>query len=553
MQYQEINLFNTAFIPSFVEKRPIPLYVREDIIDAEKIAQICNDSTEWKLVEYQDHAYYMAWVPLHNHCTRLKHGIIHHIGFYVLTDAPSMFDTAHNGHTMDWLKHYWDKLFLMTTPVLKYVPKSSARTHDVHIDYFVPNKYPMQKVLVLDHSIHTTWLEQLQTRSYTLGNGLTIFLSMIKSGQIPARIGKTCIQELFRRHGTELFQQVSDRWMELYYGHPTMHVCDNPYFYCAMGNPSAPFDVFQMFAPHDDDVVMNISHGNTRIVSTLRSVILTNFRPDWWDRIMGDAWYECPLDINMEDEYTPNIASFFLSMVRTKHTWQWWMSHHAEYLLSLRALLSTYYSPIRMLEQLLQPVLHFYGHAQEHSPTLCYSRLRMLWSQILTQFDPNCEYIIPMIQRWSLRYSFVHTLKVGGYISQPGWEFEAPVAFLKDVVQTYREKCELFKPIQLRIYSEYDRMIVRTYPDLQHDTALRSNFNTVQVLQIAPPHSTFHIFYQTWLKPVMESRVCGIYRGFGMLENKVSTVPKWRTVSGLHTVGFLVLEHIKSHPDILYA
>lgn len=554
MQYQELNIFNTAFIPPFTEKRPISLYAREDIIDTEKVLRACATNVEWKLVEYQDNVFFSTWIPLPNRSMKLKHGIVHQLGVYVLTDTPSMFETVQRGHAHEWLPHHWDKMFLMTTPVLKYVPKSSSHSLDMHIDYFVPNTYPLQKVLLPDHSVHTTWIDMLQARSYTIGNGMTLFLTMIKSGNIPAYTGKTCIQRLFQQYGVDMFQPVHGRWMELCYGHPTMHVCDSPCYYAAMGNPSVPYDIFELFSiSHDDDVLMNIANGNNRIISTLRSVILTQFRPEWWERVMGTAWYECPLHIRVEDEYDPNLASFFLAMVRTKVSWKWWLAHQEEYLESLHALLSKYHAPIPMLEHMIQPVLHLYEHAQEYTPTLCYSRLRHLWQAVLRRFDPECKHLMQLIQRWSLRCTFIHVLKTGGYISQPGWEFEAPVAFLKDVVEIYGETCDLYRRIPLRIYSEYDQLIARTYPELHYDTALRSNFHTIKVLQLAPAHTTFHIFYKTFVLPRIESRLAGIYHGFGMLENRMSSVPSWRKVGGLHTVGFLVLEHLREHRDMLYA
>lgn len=553
MQYQEINLFNTAFISPFTEKRPVSLYVREDIIDTHKIELACSGTVEWKLVEYHDHVYFMAWIPLTSRFTKVKNGKIQQLGVYVFTDTPSMFETAHQCHTHEWLSHYWNKLFLMTTPVLQYVPQSSTHTRDMHIDFFISNTYPLQKAMILGHSVHTTWIDMLDNRSYTIGNGLTLFLTKVKTGYVQQLVAKHCIQHLFREYGTDLYQAVGDRWMELYYEHPTMHVCDNPYFYCAMGNPCVPYEIFEMFTPHDEDIIMNHAHGNTRVLSTIRSIMLTNFKPDWWEQFTGEAWYVCPFDIDTEDEYAPNLASFYLSMVKTKASWNWWMRHHEEYLESLHVLLSKYHSSTRLIETVLQPLLHLYEHAKEYQPILCYSRLRTLWQQLLFKFDPNGEFVIPMIQRWSLRYMFIHSLKVSGYISQPGWEFQPPVAFLKDVVELYSDTCDLYQKYSLRIYSEYDRMIARMFPDLQHDTALRSNFHTIKVLQTAPKHSTFHIFYKTFLKARIESRLLGIYHGFGMFENKKSSMTKWQHVSGLHTVGFLVLEHLRENRIHLYA
>ena len=409
-------------------------------------------------------------------------------------------------------------------------------------------------MLIPNHSVHTTWMDMLAARSYTIGNGMTLFLAMMKVGHIPTHTGKTSIRHIFHQFGVDMFQPVAERWTELYYGHPTMHVCDNPYYFAAMGTPCVPYEIFELFSlPNEDDVVMNASHGNYRIISTLKSVILTQFRPEWWERVMGTAWYECPLHIQTDDEYAPNLASFFLAMVSTKPAWKWWLKHEEEYLASLHELLSRTHAPIRLLENLLQPILHLYEHAKEYTPTLCYSRLRYLWKTLLRRFDPECKYVIQLIQRWSLRYTFIHVLKTRGYISQPGWEFEAPVAFLKDVVEIYGDACDLYRRIPLRIYSEYDQLIACTYPDLRHDTALHSNFHTIKVLQLAPTHATFHIFYQTFLKPRIESRLFGVYQGFGMLENKNSSVSSWRKVNGLHTVGFLVLDYLREHRDNLYA
>lgn len=554
MQYQEVNLFNTAFICPFTEKRPVSLYVREDIIDAQKIELVCHETTEWKLVEYNDHAYYMAWIPLENRHTKVKNGKIKQLGFYVMTDTPSMFEVGHMHRNMEWLEHCWDKMFLMTTPVLQYVPASSMHTMNMHMDYFISNTYPLRKVLIVGHSVHTTWMEMLQNRAYTFGNGLSLYLTMMKSGRISLFDGKQHIERMFHDFGIELFQPVNDRWMELYYGHPIMHVCDNHYFYCAMGNPCVPYEIFEMFAPHDDDVIMNVAHGNTLVLSTVRSILLTNFRAEWWERLIGEAWYECPFDIQVGDEYAPNLASFFLSMVRSKGSWNWWMTHRHEYIESLNEMLTRYHSPIRVMENILQPVLHLYEHAQEYTPKLCYSRLRTLWKQLLARFDPNCEHVVNLIQRWSLRYTFIHTLKVSGYISQPGWEFQPPVAFMKDVVEIYGERCDLYRKYSLRIYTEYDRMIAHRFPALLNDGhVLRSNVDTIKVLQMAPKHSTYHTFYKTFVRARIDSRMMGIYHGFGMLENKISTVPEWKKLPGMHTIGFLLLEYIQQNPNLLYA
>ena len=286
--------------------------------------------------------------------------------------------------------------------------------------------------------------------------------------------------------------------------------------------------------------------------------MLPYLRPSLWDKLKGDAWYQCPMEMYEGDKYYPNVSSLFLGIVRTRTSWDWWMRNKQEYLMSLVDLMQNYMSTVEILDYLLQPVLHFYETAYEHKPHLCYSRLRALWMQIMEFIDPECNYVTRIIQRWCFKYTLSNLLKMRGYVSNSSWEFQPPFAFLKDVVETYKDKSKLYKRMHLRIYSDYSKRILNDFPGLDKieagdDSYIRSNYDTMTILSFAPHYSSFNKFYTSYLLPRIKSRVNAIYNGFGMFENKESTVHQWRNVSGLHTVGFLVMEHIKENKDALYA
>lgn len=559
MEYFEQNLFNASVIVPYHEKRPIHLCPQTEIIGFHNMKRLLLPQyplAEWKLFIYHDFSYYYTWVST-NDFHHSRYGDIYETGFFVMVERPRFFDMLRNGESADWTRwliESWDTQFLVTVPVLRFVPKSSSMS-PVYIDYFIPNTYPVRK-RVTDVSPSADLLEHiLDEKGYTMANGFTMFLTLVKGGVIDLATARSATTRLFFQRGHELFHEVTERWHHLYYEHPAMHVCDNPWFFANMGASPVPLDLLQMLQPEDDDYIINMQHGFVHNVSTTKTLMLPHFNPRRWEEFKGEAWYVCPVELTTDDRYFPNVTALYVGVTRSRAAWAWWKRNYREYFEGVReAMRST--CDIHFMEFMLQPILHLYNTAKEYSPRLCYSKLRQLWNQVLTYFQPSADSIIRMIQKWGIKFTFVHTLRVVESMSSISWEFAPPFVFLKDVIERYKEACALYEPITLRVYSDFERILVRHFPMVERVSNeegrhLLTRFETMELFRMSPRKSSFYHIYKSYLLPRIKSRLQALYHGFGMFEGQEST--KWEHVAGIHTVGFLVMEHIKKNKDILYA
>lgn len=559
MEYYESNFFNTTCIVPFHEKRPFYLCGKEDMFSFRRLELIFNAPKYWTLYMHEGHVFYSLWVP-DTFKTTIKFGAVYQIGFYVLTQTPSIFDTCHDLkenqklYNAKWLLQHWNTTFLVTVPLLKFIPK--VGDNDVQIDYIIPNYFPLRKVTIEPDG--EDQLEVMLTnRAYTMLNGFSLFIELNKSQHITDDVCMDAIRKLFRARGHSLYHEVELAWQELYYGHPNMHVSDNPWFLANMGKRPVSLKVMNLLAPIDDDIIMNMPFGATHTLTTIKTTMLAHLDPVRWEMMKGPRWYDSPMVLNDGDRYFPNLMDFFIGITRTRGAWKWWLKNCEEYLEELYDSMANGLNRIQIVEHFLTCALHLYTHGKEYRPRLCYSRIRTLWHQIMKHLDPNCQCVHRLIQRWGLKLSFCHTLKVKEMVYHEGWEFQPPFVFLRDVVEMYGEKCRFFDKIHMRVYSSMQPSILKHYSDLERventhgGSYLLSKYTTIQIMRMMPRNSTYYQFYLHYLKARMHSRFQAIYQGFGMLEGKDSTA--YPHVPGIHTVGFLVMDYLSKNKDLMYA
>ena len=89
---------------------------------------------------------------------------------------------------------------------------------------------------------------QLTHQSYTICNGLTLFLAYHRLGLINASIAYPILKDFIELNRPHIFQDVTDTWYNLYYGTAISHIADFPSIYVSFGPNFAHINILNLFA-----------------------------------------------------------------------------------------------------------------------------------------------------------------------------------------------------------------------------------------------------------------------------------------------------------------
>lgn len=549
MNYVECNMINQVHILPLGKRRLLGFCPREEMADPHKLRKFCTwEGLTWDIFAHDESFYYRAWVPWRktwrmqqDQCT------IRSTGIYLLTEHTAMFQRMHgllctppnevlSEDVFDWLLTWWHTPFLITAPILCHC----MHDEDASISYFVNNRYHPQKI-PLDGETDAT--HQLITgQAYTVCNGFTLFLAMLRTQSLPLAPCEEALRRLLpTNHGPELLMDVNMPWAHLYILHTSPHVADHPWIYARMGNNPAPARICNMLRLEDDSFVPQFGAGNIGSVTSLVSSILP-YRP------FEMQWPLIPSNVQDEDTFAPDIASFILGVVRTRASFRWWCQHARNHI-PLRSALF-FDRPEHALEAWLAPLLHFYVHAREHQPALKHNRLRRMWLDIIAALDPNGTRTMHQIRNWIVRDTVLHHLANRGYLFLMSMT-DMPFAFLKDVFEMHKKNIHLWKDTRAIVYTAVPAILLSIYPAarLRDDGGVHVIQTLFHLFGQAPTTTAYGAFYRSYIQRRITSRLLGIQKGFGTQEG---CDPTFDPRDGrLPLVGFLTLEYLRDHKEAL--
>lgn len=549
MRICEKNLLNTIYVLPQHVRYPSSYCPREEIADPAKLFRCVYMVNSWDTVQLDDACFFRGWIPWRKQYNfdRNKETVTSS-GVYVFTRSTVMFQTLRElletrvyskAHIAAWLHEWWNEVFLITSPIYVSEPGGYA--------YSINNRYFVQRVPIVGTFDSSRQL--VMSHCYTMCNGLTLLIALHRLGIISASYVAFAVQQL-KQHHPDFFQEVTEPWHEIYYGHFSPHVADHPYIYACMGEKPASLEVIRACQAEDDydSVLTQFGWGETRVYTSLPSAILTYFHRELWDRfILHDMW---PLLPPMDDDDTLSIdlVGFTQGIISSRRSWKWWLQNNQVILERLHSVLG---GSQPLLEAWLNPICFLYKHAKSFPKRLCYRRLRSLWNMLLQTYDPNGQLISGIFHNDVFKHHIVHNMTSAGILIIQNY-CPIPFSFLKELFN--RCFVDVYAVRANKIYSKHIDLLQQLYPngtirnDADETPYVHIQTTTMDLLQTSRNGSPYWVFFHTFLKKKIAQRLLAIIRGFGMRENEYPTVTNHPDA---HLVGMIMLDYARDHKELL--
>jgi hypothetical protein len=589
MNYKEIHLINNAIFIPLNECRNNKFYPREEIAHPIKLKNIVEDDTlVWKIHTYMNDTFYATWLPWFRHY-RFYNNTISTESIYILTERPALFESFKNiihnyksnkiefiNKLKDWLSRWWNAPFLVTIPILY---------NDGNL-YTIENLYPFTKTKLNDYHKEDYLNVLLNNRSYTICNGLTLFLAYHRLGLISANIALPILTNFIHRNDPFILQDVTDVWHNIYYGMAIPHIADFPAYYVCTGPDFAHENIVKLFKPYFDFnfVYTNIAELFNLYTSPF-TAMFPYFNPCIWKQLYEiNRW---PIMTpNTNDMIIPDMSGFIHGMLTTKQSWKYWCNNYNEILLLIKL---NYISNEKLVEDLVFICSYFYIYGSHYYTRSIKLKTRKMFNMILNVLDNDKIYIPSIIFRYLLKFQMTDRLRNIGY-PELTLINDIPYGFLKDIFMSYRDVLHPYIKIDYYIISRNIDVIRTIYPDiilsqyklLNNDQIINDNTivnnelpnninetlndndneeniiinryslrrSIIQIFRESRNNSSLNIFYANYVHRQIIQRLCAIYTGFGLYidkENSNTTA----TLYNSHNLGSIIIEYLKKNKELL--
>ena len=586
-----MNLINNALLIPPNEYRYCRYCPREEIAHPLKLKSIvdsCACDLQWQIHRYDMDSFYMIWLPWFRVYKSYDENI-HTSLFHVLTEKPSMFKIfkkiIHNPHysksnlkdnnikelyiheLSDWLAKWWNCPFLITIPIL----------HHERGAFITDNLYPPRRTY-LQFLPSQEYLDlQLSNQSYTVCNGLTLFLAYHRLNIITANIAYPILKNFIDINKPHIFQDVTDTWYNLYYNTVIGHIADFPTFYISSGPDFAHVNILRLFKDDYDFQFAEMIIPNNIIYTSPLIAMFPYFSPINWNYFQTTELWLNTLNINYDngDVLFPDIAGFIHAMLTTKRAWKYWQNNHIDILICLS---SSYISLEKLIEDLIQACSYYYNYGSPYHNRSLKKKVRIMWNNIISTLDKTKESIPEIFYRYILKYQMGERLL---HIGRTGtlWMNEIPYSLLKDIFRLYCHELDIYKPVRYVIMTEHIDVLRIIYPDITMNTNIthtntisnNSNMNEntpfniirdgilntllnnkyviykspISTLRESFTRSTMSIFYNTHIHKRILFKLCILYKAFGIKINRTGTL------YNDYLVGELLLNFYKKNKNYL--
>ena len=558
MNYKEIHLINNTFIipPNYNED--YKYCPREEIVHPVKLQIIVeNIPIQWDTHDYNNETYNVAWFPWCKKYT-LFDSCIYSSVFHILIEKPALFATfnrivsnkvVHAKELTQWLQTWWDTPFLITTPIF----------HSIHGPFICKSSYPPTKKS-LDRHIPQEYLNlQLDNQSYTFGNGLILLLAYHRLGILSARITTQVIEPLLKNNPEYIYQNVTDKWHWLYYGTRISHITDFPAYYLCMGPNFAHINIVRRFKSYMDfHFSLDMTTHYIQYTSPF-SAMFPYFNSCLWKELSeNNNWLDC--DPAMYEYIYADMNGFVNGILSTKRSWKYWL---VNYISLLNDLVSTCVSIEKLLEDIFYICSYNYIYGSSYSSKRYKGKIRQFWNTCLVVLDKNKLYSYHILKRYALKYQlFEKMTTINRHTTIIVNEF--PYALLKDI-NAYSEINSYYKTNYI-IMTPYINILRLFYEDIQihipEEDETSQNLliltlpkytlsrSIIQLFKEASPRSTMCKFYDSYIHRRIISRLCAIYRGFGMYMCG-GNINIESSVYDKYLVGVLLIEFLKNNKNLL--
>jgi hypothetical protein len=603
MNYREINLINNTLIIAPNETRNCRCSPREEIAHPLKLKTIIDTIAlsqtilplQWEIYRHTINAYYTYWFPWSKTYKNYDKTIQTSL-FHVITERPAMFglfskivnnpkysrencksqSEESNDYTRElheWLLRWWNCPFLITIPIM----------HNDSGTFITNNMYPPNRKYISEYPPCEYLDLQIAHQSYTIANGLTVFLAYQRLGIISAHVAYPIVHAFINITEPNLFQDVTDTWYDLYYNTVIGHIADFPSLYVTMGPSFAHENIVKLFDQMTDFQFPEIIIPTTMVYTSPYVAMLPYFNKRLWEHFKTiESWLNClSIDYENGDLIIPDMSGFIHAMLTTKGAWKFWTENCEEILLSM---IEVYVSNEKLLLNLLQICSYYYIYGSPYHTRSLKRKSRLMWQTILNILDGDHVFMPELLKNILLKHQMCERLIYIGKGDVYSIN-EFPYSLFKDIFIMYENELSIYTTTNYIIISGHSKILRTIYPDILHKPALieniiipeaqpqqvqqgginQQNILTNAIIEQLLTTPTYYIqrsiihlmkncfqcsiirqFHDNYIEKRIVLKLGIIYKAFGMYYNN----PEY-TLYNNYTVGSPVIEHLKINKNIL--
>lgn len=538
---------NHVYVPHPDRRVPTRLCPRDEIAHPYKIEDsIFAKYKRWRTIKIEDH-------PLQYKRIEYDREIYDDVSasyFYVVTDNTSVLKDAKlvRADSADdmfrYLRAHQTTLFLVTTPV--FVQRSERALPD---SYYVVPADVLQVPIFIEAGNTVVLRGMLHTRCYTVCNGMTVFLAMVRAGVWNIREARAAM-ERWRAHYSVLDVKtgdMSDVWQLLYVTHPIPMIAEFPIYYATM-YPSTPESFFQYLeeeemTPHAQ--YMDENHDRCFYASPVTSMFPHFNRQifEYYNRATEGLplLLETPFGMDPGDEQNTDIEGFLIAMVRSRRAWRWWKKNGINHLRRAWDLSSDSHA---FFSDCLTALFYLYENPYT-GIKYPRSRARAIWRSMLLAFD--IEVVEVQI------YLVIHLVKRLLYRAFDPHRFNPmiPLAFIADILDYYRGQINWFEEHRYKLYTTHDipnvLLIFSPYIRLNneriHEFVLHCSLYQMLKLDLEYHHAV------RFLDRRVAQKLSYVNHIFGMGMNQQNLVNL--SENSAYIVGSILKQYLRDHRNAL--
>jgi len=574
MNYKEIHLINNIIIKPPGEITDYRFCPREEIAHPIKLQiAVENSKTIWNQYTFDKNTFYVYWFPWYRKYNIHGESIYTSV-FHILTEKPALFKTFYSmisslkfnkfadtdtydiNRLLEWLIIWWNEAFLITVPIL----------HSVSGPFICNSNYPFHQILLNRYCPDDYLNVLLENQSYTFGNGLILLLAYHRLGIIPARILKPVLEIFLKMHPEYFYQNVNDQWNTLYYSSRIAHIADFPAYYVCMGPHFAHKNIVELFKPYFDyNFAVNI-YPHFIFYTTPFSAIFPYFNLSLWEVFRNNAneWLDCvEYDPENNEKIIPDLSGFIHGILLSKPAWKFWLSNSNKILTDL---FNTYMCNEKLIEDILQICSYFYTYGSFYHNRSIKKKTRAFWNIfqvfINENVSPNENYMFNVLKKYTLKYQIYERIKIIDCKTKM-LLIEIPYPLLKEITFLSTPSIHFYMKSKYIIISQYIEILKRIYPDIEESFYIKDadipnlenaiitklpqyilSRSLLNIYQDSSKRSVMNIFYVSCIEKRILSRLCTIYKVFGMYLNENNTYNNY-------AVGCMIIEYFRKNKEYL--
>ena len=420
MLFEELNITNVNFIRPIYDNLKRDNYChRDEVMHPRKIVEI-GKQTSWPIFMFETYPYFSCTIPWNTTYTSYGYTITG-CYFRVLCTAPSMFenmdilvqniDTINFDKLYSWLNNYSESMFLLTNVVLE----------NEHGSRYVSG---LSKVHHLEDVMHHSDEELqliIENNCFSIANGVTLFLAMLRINKIPHELGYNVLQQFFNPNRLmNYYQPVNELWQNIYYRNTYNHIADFPSMYVCNGPDFVHISILNLFYPLND--LYHIPHiqiyNQTMRVALPHSMMFPHFNVEHWKKhqsiykyIYGNLIIRTEIasqniNVNTSIAVNPDYPGLIQAIISSEEAFEYWRQNKNDILESILFIKETQEQPSssdanmsymnKRLRSFLQTCFHYYeysnnresnnsGHSNNSESTDDQSKKRMreIWMDLI--------------------------------------------------------------------------------------------------------------------------------------------------------------------------